>query len=87
MQLELLALPLMDADTAVAVIGLKQGDKATKLYEVPLAYSEITTEKVLGVLAELQTKTDALRAIKEACQPKLVVAGANVTVGGFGRLN
>lgn len=81
MTLELLALPLADANTALAVIGTK--DKG-ELFRLPVAYDTITTEGVLGAIAELQAKVDKLAEIERDCQPKLVAAGANVVVGGFG---
>jgi hypothetical protein len=83
MQLELLALVLADTDTAVAYVGVKPPDeKPRNLFEVALPYAEVTTERVLDIVSDLQAKMDTLKAISEACQPKVVVASGLVVPFG-----
>lgn len=87
MQLELLALLLADDDTAVAKIGTRSGNELVPMFTVPFTpLADITVEKVLAVVAGFQAKVDALAAVYEACQPRVITAGAlppNVAAGKF----
>jgi hypothetical protein len=88
-RLELLALLLADDDTAVAKIGTRNGNELVPMFTVPLTpLADITPERVLEAVAGFQVKVDALEAVYEACQPKLVTAAAlppNVTAGTFSK--
>ena len=84
MTLTLLALLLADADTAVAKIGITTEKGLLPMFEVPLAMAEVSREKILAAIADLQVKVDTLATIYDACQPTLVTA-STVIPGVFGK--
>ena len=89
MTLELLALLLADDDTAVAKIGTRNGSELVPMFTVPLTpLADITADTVLATVASFQAKVDALEAVYEACQPKVIAVGAlppNVAAGKFSK--